>query len=50
MKRSLWMILAIFGASLASAEEPYLENSDLFRAETEGYKTYRIPGIVGGGD
>ncbi len=46
MKRSLWIIFAICGASLASAAEPYLEKTDLFRAETEGYKTYRIPGIV----
>ena len=46
MKRSIWIIFALYGASLAGGAEPYLEKTDLFRAETEGYKTYRIPGIV----
>jgi len=46
MKRSIWIIFALYGASLAGGAEPYLEKIDLFQAKTEGYKTYRIPGIV----
>jgi sialidase-1 len=46
MKRSIWVIVAFCGIATASGAEPYLVKMDLFQAETEGYKTYRIPGIV----
>lgn len=46
MKRSLWIIVALCCVSPAGGTEPYLEKTVLFQAETEGYKTYRIPGIV----
>ena len=46
MKRNIWVIVVLCGVSPASGAEPYLEKTDLFQAETEGYKTYRIPGIV----
>ena len=46
MKQSLCLTIVLLGVSLASGAEPYLEKTDLFQAETDGYKAYRIPGIV----
>lgn len=40
-------IVTVFGFGRhASAAEPLLEKHDLFVANTDGYKLYRIPGIV----
>ncbi len=38
--------LLTFSFSPALATEPFLEKVDLFQAGTDGYKLYRIPGIV----
>ncbi len=35
MKRNLWIIVAICDGSIAGGAEPYLEETDLFQAETE---------------
>ncbi len=46
MKRNLWILVAVCGVVPAGGAEPCLEKADLFQAEADGYKTYRIPGIV----
>lgn len=40
------LTLSLLSAGGSFAAEPFLEKVDLFEANTEGYKLYRIPGIV----
>lgn len=53
MNLNTWKMLLIavvsfllFSGNPPSAEEPFLDKTDLFVAGEEGYKLYRIPGIV----
>jgi sialidase-1 len=44
--RTLSVPLLLFTLAGALGDEPKLEQSSLFEAETEGYALYRIPGII----
>lgn len=51
MTRVFGLLTMLLGAviatiSPATAEQPLLEKQDLFEAKTEGYFTYRIPGLL----
>ena len=51
MKQSLCLTIVLLGVSLASGAEPYLEKTDLFQAETDGYKAHRrckVQGVARG--
>lgn len=43
---SLLVVMQILFARMATSAEPVFEKTDLFKAGTFGYATYRIPGIV----
>ncbi|MHB8898052.1 MAG: hypothetical protein ACYC6Y_04840 [Thermoguttaceae bacterium] len=45
-RRTPWFALFLLAASALPAAEPFLHKTNLFAEATDGFRLYRIPGIV----
>ena len=46
LRRVQWLLLALLAVSAVPASTPSLEQTDLFTEHTDGFVSYRIPGMV----
>ncbi|MFZ9748112.1 MAG: sialidase family protein, partial [Opitutaceae bacterium] len=46
LRRVQWLLCALLAASTGPASTPALEQTDLFTEHTDGFVSYRIPGLV----